>query len=52
MNQIKESKLIALGYVGLGKHADERLLPSILNIPEAYLYTIISRDQKKISRLF
>ncbi len=48
MNQTKETKLIALGYVGLGKHADECLLPSILHIPEAYLHTITSRDPNKL----
>ena len=43
-----QSKAIRVGFIGLGDHADEQLLPSLMTVPNVELTVISSRNYEKL----
>lgn len=48
MQSFKLQKPIRAGFIGLGDHANEQLLPSLLTIPNVELTAITSRNPEKL----
>lgn len=48
MQSFQLSKPVQVGFIGLGDHGDEQLLPSLMTIPNVELTAITSRNPEKL----